>query len=499
VTTRLAQAARAALPFLAVGAAAVVYRSVTSIYFWSDDFVCLLQTVDEGFVRFVLSVFGGHILLVRNVVLYLSHAAFGFRSEPYYTMALLTHLLNVWLLFRLLVRLTEDAPLACLGATLWGTSPLCVGALGWYAAYGHVLVATILLVVLESVVFRARTDTIGPRTVLAWSALLLAAGTCFGVGVGMALVFPAVLALLAPQALRDRRVLALVVALGPAAAGFYFGYRRIAGLVEPLSISETIVLSLGVSHTEPIFRMIGHLFGFATTGLLLGFFFRHADYLGTASTIALASVGVVLLAILVLAEWETRRQLLAFLLLAGAGYAIIAAGRANFLLISMHFTSISSAGQLRYHYAPLLALAVALCILVQRAARALRIPSAVVVAAWLVIGTWGYARSSWAIDQRPAIRAYTERALHLIDARIDLQPAGAEVRIPNYPIGQNLLGNVMRPVDFPGWAALFVLTHPENVVRGRRVLFVESDPALLAALRSPEKHRRLHDLLVPPD
>src|SRR5262249_62288224 len=77
------------------------------------------------------------------------------QPEPYFWIVLLTHLLNVWLLFRVLRNVTGSLALGCFGATLWGTSPAQVGTLGWYSVYGQVLVATVLLVVLGGVTARA--------------------------------------------------------------------------------------------------------------------------------------------------------------------------------------------------------------------------------------------------------------------------------------------------------------------------------------------------------
>src|SRR5204863_352759 len=82
-------------------------------------------------------------------------------------------LANVWLLFGVLRTLTASAALACLGATLWGTSPLNLGSLGWYAAFGHVLVGTTLLLVLRLVIQNGAGGPVRARTATASRALLL--------------------------------------------------------------------------------------------------------------------------------------------------------------------------------------------------------------------------------------------------------------------------------------------------------------------------------------
>jgi hypothetical protein len=47
----------------------------------------------------------------------------------------------------------------------------------------------------------------------------------------------------------------------------------------------------------------------------------------------------------------------------------------------------------------------------------------------------------------------------------------------------------------PGWAAVFVIFYPENVVDGRRVYFITAHPG---ALRAAKRGRRSATLLVPP-
>jgi hypothetical protein len=122
----------AALPVLL---AAAVYFPVTRSYFFADDFNCLLSIRNDDFLRFVLRPFAGHNLVVRNLVFYGSARFFGLRADLFFWQVLLTHLLNVWLLFRVLHALTASRLLASGGAALWGTSPVQLGTLGWYASW----------------------------------------------------------------------------------------------------------------------------------------------------------------------------------------------------------------------------------------------------------------------------------------------------------------------------------------------------------------------------
>jgi hypothetical protein len=68
------------------------------------------------------------------------------------------------------------------------------------------------------------------------------------------------------------------------------------------------------------------------------------------------------------------------------------------------------------------------------------------------------------------------------------------VYIQNRPFAEIHSGLVKMTI-FPGWAAVFVVFYPENRVDGRRVLFVERRPEVIAA---HSKGLRTAGLLVPP-
>ena len=480
---------------IAVGAAVVVYLPLTRVYFFSDDFVWMLRFRDEPLLRTLVSLFGGHALLVRNVVFYAAWSAFGMHPEPYLWTALLTHLANVGLLFVLLRRMTASVHLACLGALLFGTSPLCAGTLAWYSVYGHVLVATILLVVLCQVVRVAeptRADAVR------WTVMLLASVLCFGVGIGVGMAFPAVLFLLRPEAWRHRTVRVLVLALPVAVAGLYFGYRRVAGAIWPLTPAEQYIVAQAAAPPWTVLAMVGHLLGFGTAGLLLGMFAAPLLYPGPTARAALVAAGVLTLLALLAGDARGRRQVLAAAFLAVGAYATIAVGRANFYAAT-HLAPPQAARQLRYHYVALVPLAIAACVVLQQLTRWRPVQRVrpLLVPLWLAGATVAFVNTTWHIDRRDTARASVDGARHTIDAAIDAAAPGAPVSIPNTPVIREVLGPGLAPPDFPGWAGLFALFYADDVVRRHRVTFVERDARLLAAVRAGSDPR-LPALLVPP-
>jgi hypothetical protein len=109
-------------PLLPVALTAAVYHPLWRVYFYADDYLCMYQFADGAGWRFLLQPFAGHILLARNLLFALWYRVFGFVPEPYYAAVLVTHLVNVWLFFRVLRSITDDLPLSTFGAT-----PMSVG------------------------------------------------------------------------------------------------------------------------------------------------------------------------------------------------------------------------------------------------------------------------------------------------------------------------------------------------------------------------------------
>jgi hypothetical protein len=62
-------------------------------------------------------------------------------------------------------------------------------------------------------------------------------------------------------------------------------------------------------------------------------------------------------------------------------------------------------------------------------------------------------------------------------------PPGGTAYLENGTNSRMLLGPVMRDVDFPGRAAIFLLAHDGNQLNGRTVRFIVRDPSVLAHYR----------------
>src|SRR6185295_3634887 len=80
---------------------AIVFHGILQNYFYTDDFLHLYQIAEDPW-RFLVEPYAGHVYLTRNAIFWASAALFDGHPEPYFWIVLATHLLNVYLLFRLL-------------------------------------------------------------------------------------------------------------------------------------------------------------------------------------------------------------------------------------------------------------------------------------------------------------------------------------------------------------------------------------------------------------
>lgn len=496
----------ALLGLLAVVLALVAYYPLIGVYFWSDDFVDMVAIENRGASHFLVSTFGGHMIFFRNLEVYLVYRLFGAQHpEGWCYLMLATHLVNVALLFRVLRTVIGSDELGALGAALWGTSPMLSEALGWIAVYGQVLSGTLLLVVLGQAMARQTEEVaVSRRSALLWCFLLLLGAMCFGGAMAAALAFPVAFFLLFERRLRSRPVLLTVAGLPVFILVLYFGWHWVYGLYEDLPPQEGMLRAIATSAVLPPFQMLGYLYAVGTSSLLRGYAFVGAGYptviwwlTGFAAALAVSAFtfgGV-----------STRRRAAALLTLNLAIYAMIALGRAN--VYRMFAVPMSEAArQLRYHYTstiPLvLLLAVPLGTLVRsdwmtrvRSARFGALMPAVVLVGWLVLNGFSYAKTTFHIRTNDDCRKYVSSTLRDIEHRIDAAAPGSNVLIPNEVLPKYCTG-FMGYDAIPGWAALFILFHPSDTVRGRHVSFVELED--YAGYFDHPKNERLAPLLRAP-
>jgi hypothetical protein len=468
-----------------VALAAATYAWLVAVGFQDDDLLHLYNLATLGAFRFVLLPHGGHPHAFRNLVLVAMHRLFGLHSEWFMLCVLLTHLLNVVLCYRVGVRLTRDPYVASIAAALWGVSRTSSATLGSYAVYGQVLATTALGAVLLLVT--RRTDehrNVGPGTVLACVVLSWAGAFCFGVGLGVALALPVIVALLAPDVLERRSTWPALAAAPLGAVGLYFGYRALGvhylgANVDPLP--HTVKLA---RFWEVNAALLSHIVQLGPTKLLSPLVGGLPLPFPTGVLLILALVAAMILRER-RASVPALRRMAALAVCALSIYLTIALGRG--------YQGAKAMDAPRYHYAAQFSIALLLAVGVARLASTVGV-------AWrrgavmAVVSVLAVAVPRW---PSPPSTAYTSSRLAELRRSIETAaravPPGQTVYVRNRPVPQaGWLVGVDSPA-FPGLAGFFCILFPENVVDGRAVRFVEVNRAVRdAAAQRP----RIAGLLV---
>jgi hypothetical protein len=238
--------------------------------------------------------------------------------------------------------------------------------------------------------------------------------------------------------------------------------------------------------------MFGYLLSAGASNLLVGFAAPLAGFPSVTTTLATLVFAVVIVVAFVRASKRERLRLLGLFVFAAGCYGVIAAGRATVLPVP-HVAM--SAAVPRYHYVGMLPLAIlSSCALGRLTAGryGTRVQYGlllIAVALAIIFHTMGPAF----IDPHLAARKETMEVVDQIRTEIEKAPPGSEARIENRPLSSGGLPLRDFRSGFPGWAGIFVLFFPDNVVDGKRVRFVVHDESLVSTIY---KGKRSHDLFV---
>ncbi len=499
-------------PLLPTLLTAIVHYPIVADYFKHDDFIHLYQIANHGFWEFLLTPHGGHLLATSNLVFYVLFQLFGLQAEVYHGVALATHLLNVALLYHVIHRITDSRCLAVFGAALWGMAPIDRGSIGWFSVYGHVLATTLILWVLVDVArLRKAAAAVPAWTLVRWYVLLMGAAMSFGVGLGVAACFGIVVFSMLPEAPNRGRVSVVLSTLLVVLPGlFVLQHSVFESLFGPL-ISDGRDAVLQLYRVPELIAMSAQLLAFASASLALGLVVRgdHGNQLlpvfqGHETALAWFTFGVgsALVGLVLVVLWRTRggrMPIVGFGVMAVVAYAVIAAGRIGVMGRAPSMLWMVSSP--RYHYLGTLAICLVLMTSLARAAQNWSAPRRIgerfgwaILVAWLLIAlpldmsTAGIGAS----NAGARARSQHERVLAFFRRVIAAKPEGAPIFIDNQrfkPVP------TLRLDRFPGSAAAFVFSFPENIVDGRRVYFVEKRHRVRKAARA-RAGTRIAELVV---
>jgi hypothetical protein len=473
-----------------------VWARILLNYFRADDFLHLYRLVNFGPRDMILDPFGGHMLIVRNLVMASSFTLFGLHPLPYFAGVLMTHVANAVLVFLLAERATEDPRLAFLGAILFGVAPTHAEALGWYSVYGYVLSCFFTLLALW-VLVSSRTDhrPLTFRRALGVAVLTLAASQSFGTGAGVALALPVAALVLRPATMRRPAALAVLCAVPVAvvlAARFLF-FRA-----SPLNPDPALPVALFESYFHDlrhIVPMIGHLAWLGATTLLVGAAYPIAHYPDATSTAVLLCLALGSAVFVLRSDRDGRRIMLGLLCVFLATCGAIALGRATISHLARVGGVLEGVRMSpRYYYQIDAIGAVMVTLILREVTRgwADGTTRTALVTGWTVAALTTWTWRTPPVDHYTSQRELVARAERTITEEIARHPSGSVACLSLDSRDDALI--VAPKSVFPGYAALFMLLYPTDEADGRWVHFVTSDPT---ALEARAGGGRIASLLLP--
>ncbi len=460
---------RALPPAVAIGVAALAYLPILKADFWGDDFLHFYQLTNFDLLTNLIFPQGGHIYLFRNLLFFCWHKLFGLWAPPYFALLLGLHLLNVGLLYVLLRRLRASPGLACFGAALWGACPLHEGVLTWFAVYGHALAGTTtLLILLQLAAAGAAGQPPSARTRRAIYAIAVVGCTCFGVGLGMALVLPWLAILLVPG-WRPwwRPPFASLWLVVPGLYTAVLLMQHWLWKAPSLPLGERLTGAAVANSALAVFKVPAHGAG----QLLLGPWWSITD-------VGWFGAGVLLIALAALALCAPRggperawRHLAAGALVMAATYALVLLGRSGLIgPLPIAGMAINA----RYHYVPLIGVTIVLCVSLRQWATLGIVPERVALVA---LALWSAVWASGAVVHPPPLergregRLQTAEFIDAINNAAAAAPPGTAIYFRNRVFAQLALPRM----TFPGLAAAFTIFFGRSTAYDTPIFFVESD------------------------
>jgi hypothetical protein len=501
-----------------IALAAIAGWSILSGDLQQDDLLLLYRLANYGLGELLLTPHGGHSLLTSNLAYALLYTLFGIDAGYWFPLVLLTHLLNVFLLFRVILGFTRRRWIACGFACAWGSAAVHFGTLSWFAVYGHVLVATCLAWILLDLT-RCNASGTAPagRTLARWLILLLAAATSFGVGIGIAMAAAIALPLLLPSQADRRRTAVVLTILAVLIPALYLGHQLLYTAVS----ARPVAFGLRETFAQPSSRFLRlpemgvsvyHLACSGVAGLVPGPLLvanLSGKLLGPLALIPFSdalwrfhfvgSLVLVPVAVLSVSFVARRRAIAGLTVLLVACYGIVAiwwvaSGRADTVTLLALNARVDTVP--RYHYVGTLILAVILALALEQTTRRWRLArlATIALAVWLAITAPQHVATYRGLSSARE-RAWHRQVLARIQAEVDAQPDQRVVYLKNRPF--RVWGRTYGGIDLPGWAGIYAIAHPQDSESHPLVRFIEPDAELLRAVRN-EPGTRMAELLVGP-
>jgi hypothetical protein len=485
---------------LGVGVGALtlaICHSVAGGQLCCDDLRLLVRLADQTPIRALFTPFNDHVIPVTIAITGALFRAAGVTPWPYFALLLGLHAVNAWLLYRLLAGTTRWPVVAALGAIVWATGPTAIQTLSWYNDLGWVLLTTCTLVLVSAAARAAATGVVvTASTAVGWSMLLLLGANAIAAGLGTATVLAAGLLWQRGSGLQLTPQARAIMALTPVVAIVIFAA---SSVIWPGPGHATLNLgtAIGSLHkdTGPALDFVWRLARAGSSRTIAGWVTPQSP--ARMSILAILG-GAAVVAGVCGADRRGRPLTVLLLVVTAAAYAVVAGGRAplELLLASVSMRSIDvSADLARYHYLPTALLLVPMLGAAGWVEARRRGAGSALIVAWCAVQVGAWATYQTGADLHAKSGSVITEVRRVLDDLVSRTPSGKDLYVGNMRLPPAAV-LMMPPSDVPGWAAIYVITHPVDDP-ARRVHFVEPDRRVREAF-GPPGSRRVGRLLTPP-
>ena len=475
-------------------------------FFWGDDFLHFYQIANWNPFEFIFLPFGNQFFPFRQLIYYGLFKIFGLNSLVYFSIVLLTHACSAYLLYKIILLLTDRPSLAAAGSMMWGIYPGNYSSLAYFPSYGQVLTSLFFLLFLYDLI-RIEKGEISFSKIVAirWSFYAFLMATSYGTGLAIACLSPLIIVIILwevdqkwKMAASMLPVIAMILVL------FIFKdsiYHYFSGEVYH---STPIALDVAFRHYKVILEMFIRMcvYSIYTMAALPMVLLTHQP--SSAPQYPLhaffISIPVTILFITVFFHSkEYKRHYLVFSMVFLGLIGLHAYGRAVFYQV-FGIPASTASMTFRYYYVVYIPIVFIMSLMINDMLDIFpQISKAVISFVLLVIAISIYPSMNLAKVIDPFNTAAKEKFLYYetisdIEKTIKACPEGSSVFIDNTM--KNLF-SIFLPsgTDFPGKAAVFAIRYPNNTVEDRRVYFVEKD-CRVAKENLAKKNWRISSLMV---
>jgi hypothetical protein len=488
---------------LSLAAVLIVNFQLLSAFFYQDDFLHFYQISNWDPFEFIFWPFGGHLYIFRSLIFYCMFKLFGVNSVAFFSTVLLTHIGSAYILYKIIYLLTDKPLIAAAGMMIWGICPVNYGTLGWYSAYGQVLVCFFFLLLLYDLLRIEKGKILFSMNItIRWSIYFFLMATSLGNGLAIACLLPVAIVIILWKndkkweiALSMLPVIVVILLLFILKDSIYYSFSGEVYSVKPVALSVAFS-NYRIIILEMFIRMC--VYGIYCMAAFPLLFVSSTMKYPTAAFFI--SIPVVILFIVLFLRSKEYRRHYAVLSIFFLGLIGLTAYARAWLYNVFGVPMISASITPRYYYVILIVAVLILALMADelsdifpKIAKVI-VPSVLIVIILSVFPSMNLAPKIDVCNTSVNEKKSYYNTITDIEKTIRAYPEGSSVFIDN-KINDQIPIFGASDTGFPGKAAVFTITYPNNTVEGRRVYFVEKD-CRVAEKNIEKKKWRISSLII---